>query len=85
MLISTFKATDDLGFPIVAPAAEDLIKHFFNQGGNLRSSSEEIDMVPKPRTLGKKKATGVELDQQTPDLILAIPSPAEVQLNIPTC
>ncbi|GFZ00987.1 hypothetical protein Acr_14g0006220 [Actinidia rufa] len=67
----------------VAPGAEDLIEHSFNQGDILGSiSEEEVDIIPKSRNLGKKKAAGAELVQQTPDPILAFPSPTEGQSNV---
>ncbi|GFZ05198.1 hypothetical protein Acr_17g0007700 [Actinidia rufa] len=78
MLNSDFK--DDLEFPKVAPAAEDLIKHSFNQGGSLGFSSGGEEMAPKVRALGKKKAMEAELNHPTLDPILVLPSPAtEVQ------
>ncbi|GFY91170.1 hypothetical protein Acr_07g0013660 [Actinidia rufa] len=62
-------------FPKVAPATKDLIEHSFNLGDSSGSSSEEVDMAPRIRSLGKKVA-GAELDQQALNFILVIPNPA---------
>ena len=65
VLSTAFEATDDLGFPMVAPVVEDIIEHSFNKGGSLgyslKEEEEEVDVGPKPRALRKKKAAGVEL------------------------
>ncbi|GFY95347.1 hypothetical protein Acr_10g0007320 [Actinidia rufa] len=52
VLSSAFEAANDLSFPIVAPAAEDLIYHSFNQSGGAGTSLEEVDMAFKPKTPG---------------------------------
>ena len=57
-VLPILEAADNLDIPIVISTTEELIEHSFNQGNNLGSSSDEVDMVPKPRTLGKKKAAG---------------------------
>ncbi|GFZ14746.1 hypothetical protein Acr_24g0009360 [Actinidia rufa] len=69
------KAADDLEFPKVAPAAEDLIEHSFNQGGSLGSRLEEEEIAPKIRALRKKKHVEAKIDHPTPDPILALPNP----------
>ncbi|PSS33112.1 Stress response protein [Actinidia chinensis var. chinensis] len=72
-------------FPEVPLVAEDLIKHSFNQGGSLGSNSEEeVDMVPKLRNLGKKKAAKASPAQPTLALVLSLQSPPEVLPNIPS-
>ncbi|GFS33083.1 hypothetical protein Acr_00g0026260 [Actinidia rufa] len=85
-LSSDSKAPEDLEFPVVASAVEDLIKHSFNQGGSLGSrSEEEVGMVPKFKVLGKKKVAGAELNHPASDPILALPSLAmEVQSSAPS-
>ena len=62
MLSSELEVVDDLGFPMVTPVAEDLIKHSFNKGGNLGyNSKEEVDMAPRQRVLGKRRPLGTSL------------------------
>ncbi|GFZ11576.1 hypothetical protein Acr_22g0009740 [Actinidia rufa] len=63
--------------PKVAPAAEDIIEHSFNQGGILgyNSKAEEGSITPRQRALGKKKAARDDLAKQIPDLTLALLSP----------
>ncbi|GFY91252.1 hypothetical protein Acr_07g0014480 [Actinidia rufa] len=79
VLSSTFEGANDLEFPKVPPAAEDLIAHFFNQVSSLVSSSEEeLDMVPKLRNLGKKKAVEASPAHPAPAQILALPSPLKL-------
>ncbi|PSS08091.1 Nuclear pore complex protein like, partial [Actinidia chinensis var. chinensis] len=81
---SAFETANDLSFPIVAPAAEDLIKHSFNQSGGAGTSLEEVDMAFKPRPLGKENTAVVSLAKQARDPSLALPSPAEGQPNMPS-
>ncbi|GFZ09801.1 hypothetical protein Acr_21g0004000 [Actinidia rufa] len=72
------KVADDLNFPDVGPRAELLIEHSFNPGGSSGSRSEgEVDMAPKHRALGKKKASKGKPPRQVHDLVPAVPSPAE--------
>ncbi|GFS31965.1 hypothetical protein Acr_00g0020150 [Actinidia rufa] len=83
-LSSAFETANDLSFPIVAPAAEDLIEHSFNQSGGAGTSLEEVDMSLKPRPLGKEKTAVVSPAKQARDPILALPSPAEGQPSMPS-
>ena len=57
---SGLKASDNLDFPKVGPAAKHLIEHSFNQGSSLGYSSKEEDNMA-PMVLEKKKAIGDEL------------------------
>ena len=83
MLSSGSNVANDISFPVVAPAAKDLIEHSFNKGNNLGyNSKEEEDMAPKQRVLGKKKPTGDKPAKQALDPVLALPNPTEAQSNI---
>ncbi|GFZ06555.1 hypothetical protein Acr_18g0007250 [Actinidia rufa] len=82
VLSSDLKVANDLKFLVVVPAAEDLIKHSFNRGNNLGYSSKvEVDMASRQRVLEKKKAIEDELEKQSSDLILALPSLIRDQSN----
>ncbi|GFY84393.1 hypothetical protein Acr_03g0011670 [Actinidia rufa] len=72
---SNSESVDDLHFPDIGSTAKLLIEHSFNQGDSSGSSlEEEVDMAPKQRALGKKKAAKGEPPRQVPNLVLAIPS-----------
>ena len=79
--ISDSKAVDNLNYLEVQPVVKYIVKHSFNQGGNLgfSSSKKEEVMAPKQRVLGKKKATEDEVVKLTPNLVLALMSQAEDQ------
>ena len=75
VLNSNSEVVNDLDFPKVQPAIEDVVGNSFNQGSSLGSSlnEEEDIMAPMQRVLGKKKAVEDKVAKPTPNPVLALP------------
>ena len=54
--ISNFKDSDVLVFVLIQPMSEDVITPSYSKGGGSNTSSGEVNMAPRFRTLGHKKS-----------------------------
>ena len=59
VLSSDLEDSNDLAFTPLRPVGADVIAHYYSKGCDSDTSSGEVNMAPKFRTLGQKKSHAV--------------------------